>query len=948
MKASSTGLKSPSEKKIRSGPVGSPSGKNGTSALLQFYFHLIKESDCWALSVCDAKGKPCQPDYHRYTSTVRNALLEFNLLLQKEQKYLRWDNVQLGEGVWAVHDPSSRLIELALRSSLLLDASLNSLHPQNEEAKTILSIEKTSEKMVSVEPIVLSFDQILADWDSQGKGKPYPISREHVVVGKEVYHVSDLGSCWMEWHLLTTTVFLDDLHTYLALALSKFPTLSLSFDGCAVHTVAPRTASSSLLFKEIDAYGYLHILPLIHLDSYPPAFFEDQDITKIVDFDREEKTLSVGEVIYPKAPDEEFRDLLSLMGKEAKSAVFEEERHFILEPDFAQRFLSLHMQELLARFVLFQSAVLSSYKVKFVQPKMRLSLGDGIDYFEGKADIEVEGETFSFNRFLLEYRKNGYIVLSDGSKAYPDMRRLNRFERLVHPKSKQDETVQVSFFDIPSLQKDTALTLTGEGSRRAEHFYKGFNDLSKTQGSYTIDDGQLRAYQVYGVQWMEYLRDHQMGACLADEMGLGKTVEVISLLRRTYEKGCEEPTLILVPRTLIYNWKNELKRFAPELTCALYYGATRDIANIQDSTAQIFLSSYATIRNDIKDLAKKFFNYVILDESHNIKNLETKTTNAVLNLRARYRLALSGTPVENNLGDLYSLFRFLNPTFFGSQSDFLRDYLRPIQDKQDQDALKDLKTRVYPFMLRRVKKDVLKDLPPKTEQVSYIELDEQHMAIYHRRREELKAKVKSAVALGGVAKNTFIILQALTELRRLASVPEADGEFPDISAKRKYLKEAVASLVAEGHKCLIFTNFLATVELIGEDLDEIGVGHLVMTGATGDRQSLVQRFQSDPSLGAFVMTLKTGGVGLNLTSADYVFIMDPWWNRAAENQAIDRTHRIGQENPVFCYRLIAKETIEEKILELQQRKADLATSLLSSDSNAVKSLSEEDLETLLG
>ncbi len=369
---------------------------------------------------------------------------------------------------------------------------------------------------------------------------------------------------------------------------------------------------------------------------------------------------------------------------------------------------------------------------------------------------------------------------------------------------------------------------------------------------------------------------------------------------------------------------------------------------IEDSTANIVISSYATIRNDINDLSKKSFSYVILDESQNIKNLETQTTNAVLALKARYRLALSGTPVENNLGDLYSLFRFLNPSFFGSQSEFLRDYMRPIQDKQDKDVLKDLKTRVYPFMLRRVKKNVLKDLPPKTEQVSYVELDEKHLAIYNRRREELKAKVTMAVGLGGVGKNTFMILQALTELRRLASVPEADGEFNGISAKRKYLKEVVASITSEGHKCLIFTNFLATVELIGEDLEELGIGHLVMTGATGDRQSLVQRFQNDPSIGAFVMTLKTGGVGLNLTAADYVFIVDPWWNRAAENQAIDRTHRIGQENPVFCYRLIAKDTIEEKILELQQRKANLVASLLTSDSNAVKALSEKDIEMLLG
>ncbi|HKL58089.1 MAG TPA: DEAD/DEAH box helicase [Sphaerochaeta sp.] len=945
MKATPTDTMKPPRKKRT---TATPLGKSSTDTLMQFNFKLYRETDGWGLTLCDAKGKPCQPDYRQYTSGVRDALREFNLLVQKEQKYLRWDMGDQGKDGGTVHDPSLRLMELVLRSRLLLDEGGTLLHPQNQESKAMLSIEKIGETQVAVAPVILSFDQILADKQTQGRAKPYPISSELVVVGKNVFHVSDLGSYWNEWYLLTTTVLVQDLHTYLALALSKFPTISLHFEGYSVHTVAPRTASSSLLFKEIDAYGFLHILPLIHLESYPPGFFEDHDITKVVEIDQDEKTLSVGEVVYPRAPDNEFRDLLSLMGKEAKSTVFEEERHFILEPDFAQRFLSLHMQELLSHFVLFQSSVLGKYKVKFVKPKMRLSLGDGIDYFEGKADIDVEGQTFSFTRFLSEYRQNGYIILNDGSKAYPDMRSLNRFERLVHQNSKQDETVRVSFFDIPTLQRDATLSLEGDGGLRAETFYKGFNAIGKSRGSYAIEDGQLRPYQVYGVQWMEYLRDHRMGGCLADEMGLGKTVEVISLLRRTYEGGCKEPTLILVPRSLIYNWQNELQRFAPELNCVLYYGATRDISMIEESTATIVISSYATIRNDIKTLSKKSFSYVILDESQNIKNLETQTTNAVLALKARHRLALSGTPVENNLGDLYSLFRFLNPSFFGTQNEFLRDYMRPIQDKQDKDVLKDLKTRVYPFMLRRVKKNVLKDLPAKTEQVSYVELDENHLAIYNRRREELKTKVTTAVGVGGVGKNTFMILQALTELRRLASVPEADGEFNGISAKRKYLREVVSSITSDGHKCLIFTNFLATVELIGEDLDEMGIGHLTMTGATGDRQSLVQRFQNDPSIGAFVMTLKTGGVGLNLTAADYVFIVDPWWNRAAENQAIDRTHRIGQENPVFCYRLIAKDTIEEKILELQQRKANLVASLLTSDSNAVKSLSEQDIEMLLG
>ncbi|MDX9825038.1 MAG: SNF2-related protein [Sphaerochaeta sp.] len=910
----------------------------------RFFFHLIDKKDGWGLQLLDSKGNTCEPDYHRYTGCIRNALREFFLMYQKEQKYLRWDALSELETGFLVHDPGPRLIELALRSQLLLDENHHILQPSNEESSIQLVLESPQAHLVTAYPSIRTADQTVLN-----KGTSiHPISCEHVVLGTQVFHCEDLGPYWNEWNILNASLKASDLETYLSLILSKFPTITLAYEGYSIHNTHPVHANPSLYFKEIDAYGYLHILPLIHLQSYPPGFFEEQDIIKVVQIDEAEKRLSISEVVYPEDPAEDFRALLAKMGKEAKTSVFEEEGHFILESDFAQRFLSLSMGELIARFTLFQAAILSKFKFKFAQPKLRLSLGSGIDYFEGDAEISLENETFSFTRFLSEYQKNGFIMLNDGSRVYPDMKKLRRFERLVHQQSKQKETVQVSFFDLPALEKEAELHIKGDGADRMQAFYQGFNTLSEKPATYELAEGTLRPYQTYGVQWMEYLQQYHMGACLADEMGLGKTVQVIALLRNLYKKGNQAPTLILVPRSLIFNWQSELSRFAPELSCTLYYGNARQVSQLEDPQVQIILSSYATIRNDAKELAKMRFCYIILDESQTIKNLETKTTNAVLALRAEHRLALSGTPVENGLSELYSLFQFLNPLFFSSQKEYLQTYLKPIQENQDPDALKDLKTRLYPFMLRRVKKDVLKDLPEKTEQTAYIELEPQHLAIYHKRREELKQKVSGAVSQGGIAKNTFMILQALTELRRLASVPEADGGYPGISAKRSYCKDVVSSLVNDGHKCLIFTNFLATIELISEDLSSIGIEHLVMTGATVDRQSLVQRFQSDPSIGAFVMTLKTGGLGLNLTAADYVFIVDPWWNRAAENQAIDRTHRIGQTNPVFCYRMIAKDTIEEKILELQQRKADLASSLLASDSNAVKALSEEDIEQLLG
>lgn len=774
------------------------------------------------------------------------------------------------------------------------------------------------------------------------------VSPNHAAVGGILYRLEDLGSFWAEAGSLGGRIRREELTVFLSFALSKFSSLHVLYEGFIVRKSRQKTASPALIFQEIDAYGYLHVRPVSYLPGYPPGFFEDHDIIKVVEPDEAEKILGVSEVVFPLSAEEQFRNLLALSGKEAKAAVYDEGGRFILAPEFAERFLSENMSRIIAGFTLFETAVLARFKVRPVQPRLRVSLGAGIDYLEGRADVEIEGQTFAFGRFLSEYKRQGFLTLSDGTRAFPDAAKIARFERLISRTSGDAEAVAVSFFDVPALIRDGEVEADGEAWDRAERFYRSFNEIVSRKLEFSLAGGKLRPYQEYGVQWLEHLRDHGFGGCLADDMGLGKTVQVISLLRRAYGAGLEEPSLILMPRSLLFNWTAELARFALELTCVVHYGTDRDLAAMRNGGARIVLTSYSTARNDIQELGRLSWAYLILDESQTIKNLATKTTSAVLALTARWRFALSGTPVENNLTELYSLFRFLNPSFFGTRTDFPRVYARPIQEGQDEGALRDLKARIYPFLLRRLKRDVLADLPPKTEQTEYVELDAEHLAIYHRRRLELKASISAAIRTEGLAKSAFLILQAFTELRRLAGVPEADGEFGGVSAKREYLRETVEEIVAAGHKCLIFTNFLASVELVSEDLGAMGVGNLVMTGASVDRESLVRRFQSDPDIGAFVMTLKTGGVGLNLTAADYVFILDPWWNRAAETQAIDRSHRIGQESPVFCYRLIARDTIEEKILELQERKAGLVDSLLTSDAASVKTLDEGDIEYLLG
>ena len=406
------------------------------------------------------------------------------------------------------------------------------------------------------------------------------------------------------------------------------------------------------------------------------------------------------------------------------------------------------------------------------------------------------------------------------------------------------------------------------------------------------------------------------------------------------------PSLVVMPRSLLFNWQDELNKFAPSLSVYTYYGHGR---NLKEALShQVVLTTYAMVRNDAEAFSREQFYYVILDESQNIKTINAQTTQAVFLLKARHRLALSGTPVENNLTELYSLFRFLNPTMFGSLSDFNEQYTYPIQRENDKEALESLRRKIFPFLLRRLKRDVLKELPDRTEQTLYVEMEKAQADFYEQRRRYYYRQVKENIATEGIQKSQFIMFQALSELRRIASVPESLTDDKITSPKLNLLLETVCEAVTNRHKVVIFFNFIAGLELAGECLEKEGIDFASMTGSTHDRRSVVERFQNDPQCMVLLMTLKTGGVGLNLTAADTVFIFEPWWNKAAEEQAINRLHRYGQTAKVLSYSLITKGTIEEKILQLQQQKSALFNELIGSDSALSKHLTEEDINYILG
>jgi superfamily II DNA or RNA helicase len=455
---------------------------------------------------------------------------------------------------------------------------------------------------------------------------------------------------------------------------------------------------------------------------------------------------------------------------------------------------------------------------------------------------------------------------------------------------------------------------------------------------------ELRPYQRAGLGWLEFLRTTGLGGCLADDMGLGKTVQTLALLEQLRADGGTRPSLVVAPRSLLFNWAAEAKRFAPQLRILEHLGPDR--ANNDFTAFDVVLTTYATMRLDIEMLSAVDFEYVILDEAQAIKNASSQVAKASRLLGGRHRLALSGTPIENHLGELWSLFVFLNPGLLGSMRSFARTFAAKNTSPERREALA---RGLRPLLLRRTKEQVAPELPERTEQTLYCELEGKQKKLYDELRDQYRNFLLGRIRKSGIDKSRMQILEALLRLRQAACAPaliDADTDAP--SAKVELLINEVRDVLASGHRALIFSQFTSFLGIVGEALQKEHVHYLYLDGKTRDRQSLVEHFQSADGPPLFLISLKAGGLGLNLTNADYIFLLDPWWNPAVEAQAIDRAHRIGRLKPVVAYRLIARDTVEEKILELQARKRELAESIISEDNSVLRKLEVEDLELLLG
>lgn len=909
------------------------SKRRATSSL---FFQLNFDEVGAYIRVVDQNQKEVEANYRHYSGHTRQILKSIENIDAKNSFRIDWeiptDRIYL--------DENEHLIWQLRHSDNFVDAELNPISFVDEQtlSKILVLVEEEEEGRLESKVLLLH----------QGKtfGQFSFLNETHLFATGKVYQIKPIGESFKELHLFKTPLLVENLEKYFSLLFSFFENISVRYKDYSLIEGEPKQTQPTLIFEKVDPDNTLYLRLSTSLPGFEADFFDSYDISKVATLNELEKKIVLSSLFTEEihASLSEIDKLLKKHRKSLKSNsnFFMEDNLFIIEESLAKEFIYKELTHLIARFTIFGAEKLKSYKIRSVTPRLSLSLSSGIDFLEGDVSLEIEGESISLFDALNQYKKNSYISLTDGTHAVINKHYLDKLQRIF---KKQKENVRVSFFDLPIVEEMIDEKIAKDSFKRSREIFLGFNKLQKARVSLPKINGELRPYQKQGYKWIKYLHKHSLGGCLADDMGLGKTIQAITLLASLYPEE-EKPTLIIMPKSLLFNWASEIDKFSPWLSYYIYHGQTRDPACAKEKN--LILTTYATVRNDIKTLSEEEFCYIILDESQSIKNINSQVSKAVMLLKSKHRLALSGTPIENNLGELYSLFRFLSPSMFGSAQDFNRYYAAPIQKENDKDALHELKKKIYPFILRRLKKDVLKELPDKIEQTLFVEMGPEQKAFYEQRRRFYHQAIKTQIAANGIKKSQFFIFAALSELRQIASIPESKSAKKIISPKREVLMENILDVVANNHKVLVFANFLDAIDILAEDLQKAGIDYLVMTGATRDRKSLVETFQNDETIKVFLMTLKTGGLGLNLTAADYIFIFDPWWNKAAENQAIDRTHRIGQDKTVFSYKLITKETIEEKILKLQELKSELFDSLISSDGALIKTLDEKDVEFVLG
>ena len=613
--------------------------------------------------------------------------------------------------------------------------------------------------------------------------------------------------------------------------------------------------------------------------------------------------------------------------------------------------INSHRDELVERGFKIEQANDTSEKKYFIGKSfINIEVRESNDWFDIYAIVtfgEYEIPFIDLKRYILQ--KKHEFELPNGQIAIIPDEWIQQYSELF-AFSKEDENGGISLAKhhialVHELQTENLAKISIDRKLERLREFDHIDDYELPSGF----KGELRPYQKAGYNWMQFLNSYNFGGCLADDMGLGKTVQTLALLLDQKEKGANCPSLLIMPTSLVYNWEMEAKKFAPDLKILNYTGTYRNKDITQFSQYDIVLTSYGIIRIDIALLKEAYFNYIILDESQVIKNPNSNIAQAVKELKSTFKLILTGTPIENSTLDLWSQLSFINPGLLGSQSFFKNTYLNAIEKKQDLDTKKKLHTLVKPFILRRKKDQVLTELPPKIEQVRYCNMTTEQEKYYEEIKSQYRNSILEEIDHKGIGKSQILLLQGLTKLRQIANHPAMVNEdYEDSSGKLDTSLAMLEEVIEKNHKVLVFSQFVKHLTIVKKQLEAKGIDYAYLDGTTKSRQSQVELFQNNESIKVFLISLKAGGVGLNLTAADYVFILDPWWNPAIESQAIDRAYRIGQKNTVHTYKFITRNTVEEKIVKLQQNKKQLADELITIEESFVKNLSKEDIEEILG
>lgn len=562
-------------------------------------------------------------------------------------------------------------------------------------------------------------------------------------------------------------------------------------------------------------------------------------------------------------------------------------------------------------------------------------------------DFDEIYETIQSDEKYARIRSLGFVEYP-AQNIYSMMRSFNSFDVYRNP----DNRFTVKTYRAGLINELKNLGIELILSDRFKTFWEQMSTFSAVE-DLTLPKGinaEFREYQLKGFGWLWFMYKYGLNGILADDMGLGKTLQALTVLQKAKEEDGPMPTLVVAPTTVVFNWESEIQKFAPTLTCLKLQGGERKQFFKKIPEYDVVITSYALLRRDVDKLKDINFRYIILDESQNIKNATSQTAQAVKQLSAQHKLALSGTPIENKLEELWSVFDFLMPGFLFSMADFNSRYVNPIMERQDKVVEKRLKLQIYPFILRRMKRDVAKDLPDKVENIAYCELTDEQRDFYLQVLDSTKEELFKSIEQNGLEKSRLSIFSALLRMRQICCHPRLydKNNVKNVISSGKFekLKVMLEEIVSEGHRILLFSQFVDMLDIIKAWLDKSGIKYEYLTGKTKDRQGAVERFNTDPTIPIFLISLKAGGTGLNLTGADYVIHYDPWWNPAVEDQATDRAYRIGQTKKVFVYRLITKNTVEEKIQKLKTIKRNLVDSVISVDRNITKSLTMDDIREI--